>query len=324
MQVRPLLPIAAIALLALPCCAAGVSEASDIDQADQQQEHADSLASTSTFYVVTRQDERTCMYPMCGGWYVRRINRALTRCSDGSWASECCVADIDVSGLGLDDAEQTAFNDLLTQGFGLVRGDVVAVDKDGLAMPVSTLKVMEGWSGHAKVDPVDPVYRVTWRGIQCFAYPCPSFHEAKLNSTASANIADIDLWIPGLPEEEAAAGYDELFASGILEAGYHVKVKGPGGKYNALLADEYYTRVVHRSKGCGGFVGRLCAEGEVCDITVENACHGADLPGECKPAPKECVAGVWALHCGCDGSTYANECERLLAGAQLDHVGACN
>ena len=27
--------------------------------------------------------------------------------------------------------------------------------------------------------------------------------------------------------------------------------------------------------------------------------------------------------CGCDGRTYANDCERRTAGAQKDHDGSC-
>ncbi len=324
MQTKLALPIAFLALLAVPACAIGTTDQGGEDQFDQQQEQPDTLASTSTFYIVTRHDDRKCMYPTCGGWYVKRVNKPTTKCSDGHYASECYVADIDVSGLGLDDAEQAAFSDTFTQGFGLVRGDIVAVDKDGVAVKVSTLKVMEGWTGHAKVQPVDPIYRVTSRGIQCFAYPCPSLHEAKLDTTTAANIADLDLWIPGLPDDEVNAGYTELHASGVLASGYHVKVKGPGGKYNALIADEYYTRAIHHPKTCGGFVGMtFCTENELCDITAENTCDQYDLPGVCKPRPTECVSGVWAPQCGCDGVTYANECERLLAGARLAHLGSC-
>jgi hypothetical protein len=32
---------------------------------------------------------------------------------------------------------------------------------------------------------------------------------------------------------------------------------------------------------------------------------------------------IWAPVCGCDGVTYSNNCERLVAGAQLDHEGEC-
>jgi hypothetical protein len=36
-----------------------------------------------------------------------------------------------------------------------------------------------------------------------------------------------------------------------------------------------------------------------------------------------CCEGVLEPVCGCDGLTYANECEALRAGTQIDHERAC-
>src|SRR5439155_1090292 len=74
---------------------------------------------------------------------------------------------------------------------------------------------------------------------------------------------------------------------------------------------------------CGGFVGKVCPDGQICDITIENACAGADLPGTCKVQPQLCF-DLYKPVCGCDGRTYGNDCNRLGAGVQLDHQGACN
>jgi hypothetical protein len=58
-----------------------------------------------------------------------------------------------------------------------------------------------------------------------------------------------------------------------------------------------------------------------CDLP-EGLCGGADLTGNCVAIPDAC-AEIYAPVCGCDDRTYGNDCERLKAGAQLDHVGAC-
>jgi hypothetical protein len=72
---------------------------------------------------------------------------------------------------------------------------------------------------------------------------------------------------------------------------------------------------------CGGFPGFPCPQGQVCDLPP-GTCNYADLFGQCRPTGDACLA-VWDPVCGCDGRTYGNDCERLRAGAQLDHRGEC-
>lgn len=69
---------------------------------------------------------------------------------------------------------------------------------------------------------------------------------------------------------------------------------------------------------CGGIAGFRCPAGETCDI------HGCwpDASGTCVPAPGTCDTRFDPV-CGCDGTTYGNDCARLAAGVALDHAGAC-
>lgn len=72
---------------------------------------------------------------------------------------------------------------------------------------------------------------------------------------------------------------------------------------------------------CGGKMGKACAKMQVCDY---DQC-GADLIGVCKPQPvAPCPKTTPAAQqCGCDGITYANECERLFANVGKSSDGVC-
>jgi hypothetical protein len=132
-----------------PAPSEGVSETSDEVAGD-----------TFTYYIVTRQDLRKCMYPMCGGWFVKRVNRTLTKCADGMWSKDCHAVDLDLSALGVSDETASEYrNGSFGMGHGLVRG---VLKKVGMA---DTLVASEAWVGAADSDPVGTAYRVRSSGI---------------------------------------------------------------------------------------------------------------------------------------------------------------
>ena len=72
---------------------------------------------------------------------------------------------------------------------------------------------------------------------------------------------------------------------------------------------------------CGGIAGLRCPEGQACRYPT-NMCNVADLAGNCVKVKSPCPKGG-AKVCGCDGKTYANECELLTAGVREASKGAC-
>jgi Domain of unknown function (DUF6748) len=238
----------------------------------------DSLTSTSTYYTL-RPDFRRCAFPLCGGYFVKRVNQSLTRCANGRYMAECYVAEIDWNNLPQVDA-RTA----------LVRGSVVVKTFRRFGN-LGALRVTESWRAASGNGPTGIFYRVKDRGVRCITFPCPTHHEAKLNSTASRNIAGVDLSGAGANDQllsEATTGMAQT--DGILVAGSHLPVTGPAGTSSTLKATQFYLRAGKQvatkppvtkpgaMKRCikTGCSNQICADHDVittCEYRPEYACY---------------------------------------------------
>ncbi len=65
-----------------------------------------------------------------------------------------------------------------------------------------------------------------------------------------------------------------------------------------------------------------CPSNQVCDYSTPSKCGLGSVVGRCITLPASCPTTSNPV-CGCDGVTYANDCERQKARAQLDHTGSC-
>ena len=80
-------------------------------------------------------------------------------------------------------------------------------------------------------------------------------------------------------------------------------------------------KAANLDEACGGKEAITCNSALWCQKT-EGQCAAPEAPGKCDKAPTFCMR-VSRPVCGCNGKTYANDCERQRVKVQLDHAGAC-
>jgi hypothetical protein len=229
----------------------------------------DPLSSTSTFYTV-RADLRRCASPMCGGYFVRRVNMLTTQCADGRYMEQCYVAEIVWNGQAEVDA-----------GKALLRGNVSAKTYARFGN-LGAFRVTESWQAVGDNQPTGTFYRVRDRGLRCITYPCPTHHEAKLNSTFSLNIAGVDLSGASLGTNNAPVVQAAMTGpDAAIITGNNAPVTGPGGRLLELKATQVYLRnrkSVSTMKPCikTGCSGIVCSDHDVittCEWRPEYACY---------------------------------------------------
>lgn len=223
----------------------------------------DSLASTSSFYSF-RRDLRRCASPRCGGYFLKLVNQTRTRCADNRFARECYVASIDWRGQQEPDSER-----------GLLRGTIRRKGQFG------EFRVSEVWQAASANPPTGTFYRVRDRSpaIRCIAAPCATHHEAKLNSTASQNMAGVDISGAGAPENLVSEATSAMVSpEGILVSGNHSIVTGAAGRMPMLKAAQFYLRAGGGGGGGGGVSQKPCMKtgcsSQVCsDEEVMTTCE---------------------------------------------------
>ena len=229
----------------------------------------DPLSSTSTFYTV-RADLRRCVSPMCGGYFVKRVNLPTTQCANGQYSPQCYVAEIDWNGQREVDA-----------GKALLRGNVIAKTY-GRFGNLGAFRVTESWQAVGDSQPEGTFYQVRDRGLRCITHPCPTHHEAKLNSTFSLNIAGVDLSGASLGINNAPVVQAALTGpDAAIITGNNVPVTGPGGRLLGLKATQVYFRDragVSNLKPCmkTGCSRTICSDHNVistCEWRPEYACY---------------------------------------------------
>jgi hypothetical protein len=227
------------------------------------QESITQSVENSTFYTV-RADMRKCASPMCGGYFVKRVNQPTTRCANGRDMPECYVANIDWNATGEVEPRRA-----------LIRGTLET--KGNRNGSYGVLKVLDAWQSVNDDAPQGEFYRVRDLGVRCIAAPCETHHEAKLNTRISRNIAGVNL----SPNNTSKDIYQTLTSEdGIVVTGSLVDVTGPAGRSKSLNATQVYLRINSTTalKPCvkTGCSNQICADEEMmstCEYKAEYECY---------------------------------------------------
>jgi hypothetical protein len=204
----------------------------------------DRLAAPESVLIVTHVDARKCIYPLCGGYFVKAVNQALTRCADGSMAKECHAVELDTTALGWTPEQQASFEASFGKGFALVKGAITPQPRGLYTGEV--LRLSQAWQGQAQHKPLGSFYGVHSTGIVCIKAPCPTQEAQLLNSTAPATNPDVNLSKAGASQSAVDAAFAALGKpDGILVAGAIVPIRystltGSSTLGKQLLASEFY------------------------------------------------------------------------------------
>jgi hypothetical protein len=199
-------------------------------------------ARVPAVYYEVFHDDRRCAWPQCGGYWFVRLNHPDTVCLDGSVADMCYLTEMNLGGLGLDEAATARADEALGQGRLIVRGRMrhkLYGSFDG-----GRFAATEAWAGDSGAAPSGRFVRVEDDGVTCFTDPCIHLTEQRLNRGTTAGIADLDFSTSGASAAEIT---DALLATlsedGVIVAGERITVSGPAGTAPARSVTAHYLRL---------------------------------------------------------------------------------
>lgn len=209
----------------------------------------DSVPNDAYTYYEVIADLRKCPSPLCGGWFLERLNRESTICVDGQEAESCYAPVLDWSEANLSVDQQSklidaATKDATTSGvYGIVRG--VFSPTNATPRPeLGRFVISEAWVAEGAGVSEGAFVRIKDNGLRCFAAPCPSLTETTLNTPRTTNIAELD-WTPSGLSDREIEGFIGLLASpdGILIAGHRYTVHENGQTAKGRTVTNAYHRL---------------------------------------------------------------------------------
>jgi hypothetical protein len=202
-------------------------------------------------YFEISADLRKCAWPVCGGWFVNRLNQGLTQCHDGRYAPTCYTPVLDWSEIKLSDSNKEELLDACNKGavsqgvFAIVSGRIDPLNSTTPSPTMGRFVINEAWVAVNEALSGGAFVRVRDNGIRCITAPCPSVTEETLNMPQIVNISAID-WKPGKFSEEQVGQCINWMATsdGLLVAGNRYTEPGTGNPALARTATAAYYKLI--------------------------------------------------------------------------------
>ena len=252
-------------LLALPVLSiVGCGESSEAefgtDEVAISDGKSDQYDSTYTYYSV-RPDYRRCVAPVCGGYWIKKVN---------SNTAERYVAEMSFDKAGLDYFDLQSFS----TGGSMVRGWVNQKDFGSFGK-MAVFSASEAWAaGSVGAVASGIYYKLTDKNFVCAKAPCFNIGEAKLNASYRDSLS-------GISGELTEDAYPALQADDeLLVAGYNRKQKLANAPKDGKLVEisMFWKRVKHHEGATCANV--KCVSGTMCEM-IDVLCFAAP----CYPVP---------------------------------------
>ncbi|MBI5531499.1 MAG: hypothetical protein HY898_02210 [Deltaproteobacteria bacterium] len=251
-------------------CAVGVADTTPEDPT----ESADSeLSTTSRSYVTLRHDDRKCMSPMCGGYWVKDANKNT---------AERYVSGLDFGPSNLDSIQVGKVLEAAPEEL-VLRGKLTKKDPTYGTQAFLVYEAYRGMPG-VVASSNDFFYRSEDRNpqIQCFAAPCPNETATRLNTSSKTNFDRFNfehatkLFVDSAWLVERVDHHNAIVAGRIFNG-----QKFPGGYEKVLDASQVYVRIDDMTGPCPAFKLSACPDGE--DWAYTRDADMCLIPDKCVP-----------------------------------------
>lgn len=245
-------------------------------------------------FFTARPDFRKCVSPLCGGYFVKAVNKKLTRCADGSLHEECYVAELVYNKGSLSFEKFPSNNTPL-----LLRGAIEPREYAGFGN-LGIFTATAAYRSATQQTTIGHFYGIINNGIVCITTPCFSYDETLLNRrNRITKLSDVNLEISGASPDDIAAA-SALLANGrtLYAAGSNQRYRDLAGVGVRFVAQQFYLPIKPARRCAEGYsdVNEVCSTPYGCvfpeiELTgIGGAAIIDPVTGEVKPSiSKSCI-----------------------------------